>query len=196
MPPDESFNWKRSLKRLNELLFAVIADELDDASYAYLVERPDPRWLGGLPATARAIASAEERLGVVLPEAYRAFLLASDGWVRADGFPHRMASLLDTTRIDWLSAQAQRREMSAFRDFLVDHGDLLEPPVGADEDPIDRLLCIGDCDGNECILYVVGARGDDWSVLLWDPEDGFRRHPGLVELFKKELAYRESEAAG
>ncbi len=195
MPPDEKFNWKRSLKRLNELLLEVVADELDEPSYEYLAEQPDPRWLGAPPASARAIASAEERLGLTLPEAYRGFLLASDGWVRADGFPHRMAGLLDTTRIFWMRND-RSREAQQFRDFLGDNDDLLDPPLGPDEDPIDRLLCIGDFDGNECILYVVGTRSDDWPVLVWDPEDGFVRHPGLVELFRKELAYRESEAAG
>jgi len=195
MPPDEKFNWKRSLKRLNELLLEVIADELDDPSYEYLAEQPDRRWLGAPPATARAIASAEERLGLTLPEAYRGFLLASDGWVRADGFPHRMTGLFDTTRSFGMRTD-RSRDAQQFRQYLLDNDDLLDPPLRVHEDPIDRLLCVGDFDGNECILYVVGTRGDDWPVLVWDPEDGFVRHQGLVDLFRKELAYRESEAAG
>lgn len=195
MPPDETFNWKRSLKRLNELLLAVIAYDPDDETYAYLAERPDRRWLGAPPATARTIASAEERLGLTLPEAYRGFLSASDGWVRADGFPHRMAALLETTKVFWMRTD-RSREPQPFRAYLHDNPDLLDPPLGADEDPLDRLLCIGDFDGNACILYVVGTRSDDWPVLVWDPEDGFARRAGLVDLFRSELAYRESEAAG
>lgn len=195
MAPPETFDWKRSLKLLNSLLLAVIEEDLDEADYEYLADRPDPRWLGGKPATARAIASMEERLGITLPDAYRAFLSASDGWVRADGFPHRMLELLDTPRVFWLGTD-RHRELERFREFVRCNADVCEPPLAADEDPLDRVLCIGDFDGNECMLYIVSERSDDWPVVIWDPEDGFKRRAGLTDVFRDELAYRMREAAG
>jgi len=195
MTPPTAFDWKRQLKVLNSLLLAVIADELDEPHYEYLAERPDPRWLGGKPATARAIASMEERLGITLPDAYRAFFQASDGWVRADGFPHRLAELLDTPRVFWLGTD-NRRDLAQFRELMRGLSHLFEPPLASDDDPLDRVLCIGDFDGNECILYIVCDRTDDWPVVLWDPEDGARHRVSLVEVFRGELDYRLREAAG
>lgn len=69
------FDWQSFLKKFSADL---LADEDVRESVSARVARSG--WLGYKGATEKTIASLERRLGVRLPESYRQFLAASNGW--------------------------------------------------------------------------------------------------------------------
>lgn len=178
-----TYDWPAALRELNEALFEVIEeDELE-----FLAARPDPKWLGEPPATDDEIRAAEAALGVRFPAAYTSFLRASNGWYgMVGGFPLGITSLLGVGRVFWMRTD-RHRETDRFRDHLAAHPELVDPPARPGEDLLDRVLCIGESDGNECILLIVGASEDDWPIVLWHPEIGFSERPGFTDLFRDEL---------
>lgn len=91
-----SFDWKAFLKRWSE-------EWLRDEKYRAMAapEAIATGWLGYPGATEEQIASAEARLGIVLPTSYRAFLKVSNGWRDTSPFIDRLWS---TDDIDWLRA--------------------------------------------------------------------------------------------
>ncbi|MCX4804981.1 SMI1/KNR4 family protein [Streptomyces sp. NPDC058682] len=92
-PLDRRLDWRPFLLRWS----GEWADSLpDDAgrSEADEAARRD-RWLGLPPASAKAIAAMEERLGRRMPPSYREFLEVSDGWRHAGGFVRLLAGTAD-----------------------------------------------------------------------------------------------------
>lgn len=175
--------WWPILKELNEELLARV-DPWDLETIRDAV--PDPSWLGYPGASAAAVEEAEARLGLRFPETYRSLLDVSNGWQGAAGFPNGIASLLPVEALRWLR-EDRMREHERFREYLRERPELLAPGPTV-VDLLDRLLLVGDCDGNELLLLVVSARTDDWPVIGWDPEDGFWQREGLEALFRDELA--------
>ncbi len=175
-------DWTNVLRELNEALFEV----LDDDDREALADRPDPDWLGEPPATDGEVAAAEARLGVRFPEAYASFLRASDGWRCAAGFPLGLVSLLPAARVFWMNRD-RHREPAQFREYLAANPALLDPPAAPRDDLLDRLLCVGESDGNECLLLVTGAATTDWPLVSYHPELGFSHRPAFARLFLDEL---------
>jgi len=61
-------------------------------------------WLGEPGATEKEIASAEERLGALLPPSYRAFLAQANGFDHIGPFIYRLYS---STEVDWFRVRNQ-----------------------------------------------------------------------------------------
>ena len=178
MKPD----WTAVLLELNGALFEV----LDDDDREELATRPDSDWLGEPPASAAEVEAAEARLGVRLPLAYASFLRASNGWRGAGGFPLGIVSLLPAAGVFWMRRDRHRLP-SPFREYLVSNPALLDPPALPGDDVLDRILCVGESDGNECLLLVTGSARDDWPLVLYHPELGFSHRPVFARLFLDEL---------
>ncbi len=175
-------DWASVLTELN----AALLEALDEDEREAIAGRPDPGWLGEPPAPEAEVAAAEARLGVRFPAAYASFLRASDGWRGAGGFPLGLVSLLPAAGVFRLRDD-RHREPARFRAYLEANPALLDPPLPPGADPLDRLLCVGESDGNECLLLVTGAATDDWPVVCFHPELGLSHRPGFARLFLDEL---------
>jgi hypothetical protein len=69
------FDWRKVLKQWSDAMIA-------SGEYAHLLaaDGPTPNWAGFPPASEAAIAEAEHRLKLRLPDSYRQFLKVSNGW--------------------------------------------------------------------------------------------------------------------
>jgi hypothetical protein len=90
----ETRNWLEFVQRLSTKLFAD-ADEFDrEVLSEENPERIDTKWLGFAGTTVGQIESRKTSLGIRLPDDYRAFLLATNGFCGLAGLPHGSCSLL------------------------------------------------------------------------------------------------------
>jgi cell wall assembly regulator SMI1 len=166
-------SWPAFLKKLSKKLF-----EEADESELELIEADEPermksRWLGFPGATAEAIAAREAALGTRLPDDYREFLLASNGFRGLAGLPHGICSLLPVEEIGWM----REKDASTGRlaEYLEDHkgGVSKEEDFIVDPEDYERTLLIGESDGNECILLLPPKDAGEWELWTYHPETGF-----------------------
>lgn len=101
------------------------------------------------PATHAAIAAAETRLGISLPEDYKSFLLTSDG----AGFSGTMSipGMERVADLEW--HDANEMGLGELRIELTDISDLTEEERTSIP-PFDRLLRISDPDDDEIVCLV------------------------------------------
>ncbi|MFI5841429.1 SMI1/KNR4 family protein [Catenuloplanes sp. NPDC051500] len=146
-------------------LAAYSADFLRVADPARLHDLGDERrasgWLGFAGAGPEALAAVEERLGVTLPPAYRAFLEASDGWLEPGPFVWTMRTTAD---VGWLRDLAPE---------LCDAGD-------ENDELMARALLVS-ADADECYWLLDPADVSDtgeWAAYVWASW-----YPGLGDRF-------------
>jgi hypothetical protein len=136
---------------LTELMQRLSDSAIDQKDMDYDKVVIKSRWLGYPPAKPELIKATEQRLGISLPEDYKAFLLVSNGF-RADG--NTGVTFLPVERIGWLrdldselanilgtptdkddSAQAARFQRSILIGGLSEEQQfLLVPPGGIDKE--------------------------------------------------------------
>ncbi|MCY2952989.1 MAG: HEAT repeat domain-containing protein [Planctomycetota bacterium] len=164
------------------------------------VEPPpeSPDWLGFAPATEGDLMELEQRLGVILPPSYRAFLLTSNGWRRTTRFIDRIRP---TQEVNWF-----RVENEQWVEVYSDSGSPLADEeyydYGEDGAPDHRnghmpsLLQISDVDDGVYLLNPEGVTPDGeweaWFFANWVP--GAKRYPSFAHLMLHE--YRSFACLG
>ncbi|WP_434423235.1 SMI1/KNR4 family protein [Nannocystis pusilla] len=184
--PKHDLDWPALLSAISERLFDD-TDEAEREATWLAAAKGDPereeteahtrtasRWLGFAGAGEEDIAARERELGVRFPEDYRAFLRASNGFLRMAGFPHGMCSLLPVQRVGWFRDLDRAGRIEAYRDDFADADpDELPEEWNIDIEALERTLLIGESDGNECILLLPPGPDHDWELWTYDPEAGF-----------------------
>ncbi|AEW92795.1 putative glucan synthasis protein [Streptantibioticus cattleyicolor NRRL 8057 = DSM 46488] len=136
-------------------------------------------WLGYEGASEERLAALEERLGTRLPPSYRAFLGASDGWLRLSSFMWEMRT---TDTVAWLTETD-----AALADFYDE-----DDEEGA---VLGRSLLISQEGDAQYWLLDPGDVSDDgeWAAYIWAswyPGLG-ERHASFAELVRAERAVFE-----
>ncbi|MET9555428.1 SMI1/KNR4 family protein [Streptomyces sp. NPDC006645] len=125
-------------------------------------------WLGYEPAGPRAVADAEERLGVRLPPSYRNFLLTSNGWADIG-----LLELLAVDEIGWF------RDMTDLLDYWSSPG---TGYFAEHLEKFERCLLISRDDGGAggCWVLHADSAGEDgeWVGYEWWPGGGTGPQPG------------------
>lgn len=166
-------DWPRFLSALSAKLF----DEANELELEILgedePERVASRWLGFPGASAEAIATCEASFGVRLPDDYRSFLLASDGFRGMAGLPLGLCSLLPVNEIGWMrDKDATTGRLACYLEER-ERGEPVTDDFDVDPARYARTLLIGESDGNECILLLPPAAAEAWELWTYHPEDGF-----------------------
>ena len=179
--------WSTVVQRLSAKLFAE-ADEDDLAVLA--AEAPgslERRSLAFPGATEETIALKEATLGVRLPDDYRAFLLASNGFRTLRGLPFGLCSLLPVEHIGWFRDKDTRTGRLA--GFLERHasGETMEDPFDVAPEDFERTLLIGESDGNECILLLPPRDEAEWTLWTFHPETGFEVDDSFTDFMESAL---------
>ena len=162
-----------------ELTWLLAAGDEHDRAAEEAKIRTESRWLGFPGASEEAIVARERALGITLPEDYRAFLRASNGFLSMHGFPNGISTLSPVEEIGWLRDLDNGRLEAYARAFGDRDGDDIPDEWYVDQDEFARTLRIGESDGNECILLKPPGPGvqlpnwNQWEVWLYDPEAGF-----------------------
>jgi hypothetical protein len=166
LPLDTPEDWTRFLQRWSTEWISVATAPDTPEHRRFPAEVVDAGWLGAGPASAAAIAAAEERLGVRLPPSYRQFLAISDGWRYTTPF---IDDLLPVDEVGWFR-DLNTEWLEIWADGELDPDDrnvlLYDLPVDEDEGDLDvsldlRLMARG--------LQISGS--GDAAVLLLDPGD-------------------------
>jgi len=174
--------WKELLGAISEA--AIKAD--DNKQIA--ADMREKGWLGCPGATKEAISEAEERLGVTLPDDYKAFLAVTNGFGRVSV---TSGVLLPVAEIDYLK---NVEEPFAF-DLLLDY----PPEEGEDEETYQEKLrnaiLISEY-GDEQQVWLVPedqakTRWQTWFFATWIP--GNERYPGFRHYMESELEKVESQ---
>lgn len=133
--------------------------------------RSASRWLGFPGATEAEITAREQELGVRFPREYRAFLRASNGFLTLSGFPFGMCTLSPVQKVGWFRDLDRVGRLEAYQRELAE----AEPDVlfAVLYEEFERMLLIGDSDGNECILFLPPGPDNGWELWTYDPEAGF-----------------------
>ncbi len=180
--------WPELLRALSNKLF----EEADEIQLEILGEREperiESRWLGFPGASPSAIAAREQKLEAKLPDDYRAFLLASNGFLPLAGLPHGLCSLLPVEEIDWF--RIKDAEIGRLENYLEERAGGAQLPEDFMVDPDDyaRTLMIGESDGNECVLLVPpGPNTTEWELWTYHPEEGFLTGGTFTELMQSAL---------
>jgi hypothetical protein len=121
-------------------------------------------WLGYEPASEETVRAAEERLGVVLPPAYRNFLLASNGWSTMA----YSVDLLKAEEIGWF-AELEPQVLVAWSGPGMAH-------FGEHIRVLERCLLISDDSGGPGEYWLLSAddiaENGEWTAYEWWPGDG------------------------
>jgi cell wall assembly regulator SMI1 len=168
-------NWPSFLKKLSKKLFEDAAEFKFDLE-GLAEEEPErikSRWLGFPGATPEAITARETALGTRLPDDYRGFLLASNGFRGLADLPHGLCDLLPVEDIGWMRDKDE--EVGRVACYLEDrkNGVSMSEEFMVDPEDFARTLLIGDFDDNECILLLPPKTSGEWEVWTYDPETGF-----------------------
>lgn len=182
-------NWSKFLERLSKKLFA----DADESELELLAEdepeRFEKRQLGSAPASAAQVAAKEKALGVRLPDDYRAFLLASNGFRGMADLPHGLCSLMPVEQIAWFKTKdaGKGNRLEHYIEWSASGEKLPEDFVVSPED-YARTLLIGDSDGNECILLLPPRdESEEWEVWTYHPELGFMTGDTFTEFMESAL---------
>ena len=179
--------WPLLLRRLSEKLLGI-ADEFDLEG----IQEDEPhrlvtRWLGSDGARDADISLREAVLQTKLPDDYRAFLLASNGFRGLAGLPHGLCNLLPVEEIGWMREKDKRTGRLANYLEARAKGEVFSEEHMVDPDDFARTLLIGESDGNECILLLPSRLSDGWEVWTYHPETGFVTGDTFTELMESAL---------
>jgi hypothetical protein len=121
-------------------------------------------WLGYEPASEEAVRAAEERLGIVLPPAYRNFLLASNGWSNIA----YSVDLLKAEEIGWF-AELEPQLLAAWSEPGMEH-------FAEHIRVLERCLLISNDNGGHAERWLLGAgniaQNGEWTAYEWWPGAG------------------------
>jgi hypothetical protein len=138
------------------------------------------KWLGYAPATAARIRAAEKRLGIKLPEDYKAFLLVTNGF-RATG--NTDINFLPVERIGWL------RDLDSEAVAIV--GNAVDENDSAHAAGYTRSIIIGGLKEEQQFLLVPpGGKDKEWQYwfsAFWLP--GEKAYPSLRFYLEYELQF-------
>jgi hypothetical protein len=196
------FNWTRFLKRWSQELLVSLGDEINTLPPDVLKSG----WLGFEGATETQIAQAEDRLGLVLPPSYRAFLKVTNGWRYTTPFIYRLwpveaIALFSERRREWLDAFLMQhdesylnypRAQSHYTEILDD-----EYLVYGDEQDCSKLRleylfsALEISDRGDASIYllnpkIVAANGEWEAWFFGDWLPGADRYPSFQELMEAE----------
>jgi hypothetical protein len=167
------YEWKSVLDKWNK-------DILDSRYQEYLPEEAhDKGWLGFSGATQGEITAAELRLQTRLPESYREFLSASNGWRMTTPFIDRVWG---TEEIEWLAVKRMkvvedgRRYSSCPGEPDFADGELYTYGEAQDlfirQEHFENSLEVGF--GDQLDLYLllpdVTPLEGEWAACLWSPK--------------------------
>ena len=138
------------------------------------------KWLGYPPATVARIQAAEKRLGIKLPEDYKAFLLATDGF-RATG----------NTDINFLPVERIGRLRDLDSEAVAIGGDPVDENDSAHAAGYTRSIIIGGLKEEQQFLLVPpGGKDKEWQYwfsAFWLP--GEKAYPSLRFYLEYELQF-------
>lgn len=164
-----SLSWKQLLKRISELAIA-------QKSYDFSQQAITTKWLGESAATKRDIKAAEKRLGVCLPDDYRDFLLASNGFASISITDTTLAAVSDIKRYDEYSPDS----VAGWSDAMAD----IDPAYGV---PFKNSIIIGGMIEEQELLLVPFEDGtwQCWFLANWVP--GENKYPSLRYYMEERL---------
>lgn len=183
----------RDWSKFTQLLSKKLLDEADEDDLEVLAEEAPAqlkaKYLGYPGASADQIAAREQALGIRLPEDYRAFLLASNGFRGGiGGLPHGLCSLLPIEEIGWFKDKdAKIGRLQSYVERAAS-GEKMPDDFAVSPDDYARTLLVGESDGNECILLLPPREeSDSWEVWTYHPEDGFFTGDTFTEFMESAL---------
>jgi SMI1 / KNR4 family (SUKH-1) len=152
------FDWQEVLKLWSDAILAS-----GEYSHLLAANAPAQKWAGFPPATEAAIAKAEQRLKLRLPDSYRRFLKVSNGWW--------LAGTSGPTRL-W--AVEEIRPLAEVDPETVAVWTAMEdPPADADpgELPNSHVTAViqisDDNDGRYLLNPLIKLRGHEWQAAFF-----------------------------
>jgi SMI1 / KNR4 family (SUKH-1) len=184
--------WRPFLERFSE---EVLADRRERPSLPSDVVASG--WLGYPPATNTEVEDLEKRLGAMLPESYRSFLLTTNGWRTAGAFVY---DLLPAAKVTWFR-DSHQDWIDAWMEGAATNGESITVSdeeyfvYGAEQNSNFRdahwraTLAISGIGDSAIYLLnpmVVTANGEReaWCFGSWFP--GARRHRTFWDLMQHE----------
>jgi cell wall assembly regulator SMI1 len=179
---------------LQDLSHRILADEGNlwiDAEYR------DRGYLGYPGAGEQEIAAAERRLQCRLPNSFRSFLMASDGWAAMGAASP--GKLWSVSELGWLRERQQDliRAGRVFQMSLEEHLLLQGHDIFYHGPFMESCLEISDW-GDACILFlcpeVTTSEGEweCWEWASWHP--GAMRYPSFAAWFASQLEHFSRQA--
>lgn len=168
-------SWKELLFKISHASIALNEGEHDEAVR-------HSGWIGFEGATTDAIALAEKRLGVTLPEDYKLFLQTTNGF---RSFPLNNPSLLPVDQIDFIGNIV---DAGTFRSLLDWPGDENDPETF--EDYVSRGIMISRYPDEQMVWLIPSIAGGTtswqaWFFAYWVP--GEQRYPGFRYYMEDQL---------
>lgn len=149
-----------------------------------------PPWLGFSPATSKDIEELEDRLGVLLPPSYKAFLQTSNGWSRTTAFigrirPTQEVNWFQIENEQWVEAYSQVGLTSADKEYY-DYG--VDGASDLRGEHMASLLQISDVEDGVYLLnpdaVMPNGEWEAWFFANWIP--GAHRYPSFAHLMLRE----------
>ncbi|SEV82150.1 SMI1 / KNR4 family (SUKH-1) [Ruminococcaceae bacterium KH2T8] len=157
----------------------------DLIGYLYIVREKiraadkDKLWEYSLPrvkATNEAVSSWEEQNGLVLPDAYKEFLLAANGW-------HNVFQDKDLFSLEELSLSKDNRYIQCLNDCIDNIHDVGDKtcllPIGGTEYSYDLYL------------IVLDRVSEFYGQVLWVAGEEVERHNDFNAFFESLIAYNK-----
>lgn len=139
-------------------------------------------WLGYQPATKEAIAAAEQKLGVVLPEDYKEFLLLTNGFFTPTDSTEPTFEPVE--KIDYLKN---------VDDFLIEVWSV--PELKDIGQQLAKSIIIGGLEDEQYFLLIPPADGNSewkyWKFASWIP--GEHPYKNLNDYFNSTLEFLKKE---
>ena len=171
--------WKDLIEQISKASIALSPESFEQ-------ETLDSGLIGFQGAGPGDISSAESRLSVSLPEAYKSFLQISNG-IRP--FPLPNPALLPVGEIDFIKNILTADEFNALTDFSVDEDD---PETF--EDYLSRGIMISRYPDEQMVWLISPKEENDnwqtWFFAFWFP--GERRYPGFGYYIEDQIKGIES----
>jgi SMI1 / KNR4 family (SUKH-1) len=167
-------SWTELLKKLSTL---CIKDEPE----LFDKNQKEKNWIGYSPTTMQAIKQAEKRLGLKLPDDYKAFLLVSNGLPELSS---TTPALLPIEEVDLL--KNQYRKIYNDEEMLNSIKSYYDEEKETIAEYVERAICISKIPEEQEIWLIPPIRKTDdwqtWFFAFWLPgEDRFKSFRQFIE---------------
>lgn len=154
------FDWQELLKKLS-----LLAINDDGEPSRFTDEEKEKKWLGRSKATVKAISDTEKRLGLQLPEDYKAFLGVSNGF---SGFSI-VPPLLPIEKIDFYKVLEDAELYEITKDYIDTESDDEDATI---EPYIERAVLISEIWFGDCVWLIPPINEkDDWQTWSFSPKN-------------------------